>query len=78
MGTDLGLAPDGVTVILTTHQMTEAEALADHVVVIERGRAVAAGSLTDLLGTDSDADDLRGPKATDGGACRSAAPGRRR
>ena len=34
--------------------MTEAEALADHVVVIERGRAVAAGSLTDLLGTDSD------------------------
>lgn len=68
------LRRDGVTVILTTHQMTEAEALADHVVVIERGRAVAAGSLTDLLGTDSDVMTFRGPKAMDGGALAGVLP----
>ncbi|MCW2622845.1 MAG: transporter related protein [Frankiales bacterium] len=42
------LRRDGVTVVLTTHLMDEAERLADDVVVIDRGRAVAAGSVASL------------------------------
>ena len=35
---------DGVAVLLTTHLMEEAEALADHVVIVDNGRVVAQGS----------------------------------
>jgi len=42
------LRADGVTVVLTTHHMEEAERLADQVVVVDGGRAVAAGSPTEL------------------------------
>jgi len=38
------LRADGVTVVLTTHYMEEAERLADHVVVVHAGRVVAAGT----------------------------------
>jgi ABC-2 type transport system ATP-binding protein len=38
------LRRDGVSVLLTTHLMDEAEALADQVVIIDHGRVVAAGS----------------------------------
>jgi ABC-2 type transport system ATP-binding protein len=38
------LRRDGVAVLLTTHLMEEAEALADHVVIMDHGRAVAQGS----------------------------------
>jgi ABC-2 type transport system ATP-binding protein len=41
----------GVTVVLTTHSMEEAERLADHVVVIDRGRTVAAGTVAELAGS---------------------------
>ncbi len=44
------LRADGVTVVLTTHLLDEAERLADHVVVIDRGRVVAAGSPAHLTG----------------------------
>ncbi|MCK7637003.1 ABC transporter ATP-binding protein [Corynebacterium sp. CCM 9187] len=47
------LRRDGVTVVLTTHLMDEAEALADHVMIIDRGVKVAEGSpgeLTALTG----------------------------
>ncbi|MDU0477748.1 ABC transporter ATP-binding protein [Staphylococcus chromogenes] len=43
------LRVDGVTVILTTHLMDEAEALADHVIIIDSGRIVAQGSPADLM-----------------------------
>ena len=36
-----GLRRDGVTVVLTTHQLTEAEELADRIVIIDHGVAVA-------------------------------------
>lgn len=42
------LRRDGVTVVLTTHLMDEAEALADRVAIIDRGRLVASGSPAEL------------------------------
>jgi ABC-2 type transport system ATP-binding protein len=42
------LRTDGVTVVLTTHAMDEAEALADDVVIVDRGRVVAAGTPAEL------------------------------
>ncbi|MPZ65954.1 MAG: ATP-binding cassette domain-containing protein [Pseudonocardiaceae bacterium] len=42
------LRADGVSVLFTTHLMDEAEALADQVVIIDRGRVLAAGSPAEL------------------------------
>jgi ABC-2 type transport system ATP-binding protein len=42
------LRADGATVVLTTHLMDEAERLADDVVVLDHGRAVAAGTVAEL------------------------------
>ncbi len=39
---------DGLTVVLTTHHLEEAERLADHVVVVDAGRLVAQGSSAEL------------------------------
>jgi oleandomycin transport system ATP-binding protein len=43
-----GLPEHGVSVLLTTQSMEEASTLADHVVVIDGGRAVASGSPAQL------------------------------
>lgn len=48
----------GRTVVLTTHDLVEAEQLADQVLIIDRGRLVAAGSPADLVAATS-GDDLR-------------------
>ncbi|HEX5493909.1 MAG TPA: ABC transporter ATP-binding protein [Mycobacteriales bacterium] len=42
------LRSDGVTVLLTTHYMEEAERLADQVLVIDHGRSVATGTPSEL------------------------------
>lgn len=42
------LRGDGVSVLLTTHLMDEAEELADQVVIIDHGKVVAAGTPADL------------------------------
>ncbi|MEN8653454.1 ABC transporter ATP-binding protein [Streptomyces sp. 21So2-11] len=42
------LRADGVSTVLTTHFMDEAEQLADHVVIIDAGRAIAQGSPDEL------------------------------
>ncbi len=42
------LRTDGVTVVLTTHHMEEAERLADQVYVIDQGAVIAAGSPAEL------------------------------
>ena len=48
------LRTDGVTVILTTHLMDEAEALADQIVIIDKGRVVASGTPASLTaGSDA-------------------------
>ncbi|MEC3979569.1 ABC transporter ATP-binding protein [Amycolatopsis sp. H20-H5] len=44
------LAEEGTTILLTTHYLDEAEALADRVAVIARGRIVAEGSPQTLGG----------------------------
>jgi ABC-2 type transport system ATP-binding protein len=43
------LRASGVCVLLTTHELEEAERLADHVVIIDHGQVVAAGSPADLM-----------------------------
>ncbi len=48
------LRSDGVTVVLTTHQLTEAEQLADHLVIIDRGVAVASGTPAELMRSGAD------------------------
>lgn len=42
------LRRDGVTVVLTTHQLKEAEELADRLLIIDHGVAVAAGTPAEL------------------------------
>ena len=42
------LRGDGVTVVLTTHYMDEAERLADHIHIIDHGRMVASGTPLEL------------------------------
>jgi ABC-type multidrug transport system ATPase subunit len=42
------LVASGTDVVLTTHFLQEANELADHVVVIDHGRAIASGTLGDL------------------------------
>ncbi|MCF6523373.1 ABC transporter ATP-binding protein [Streptomyces sp. JJ36] len=42
------LRADGVTVVLTTHHMEEAEELADAVAVVDRGRVIAEGTPEEL------------------------------
>ncbi|WP_308258620.1 ABC transporter ATP-binding protein [Saccharothrix obliqua] len=53
------LRADGVSVLLTTHLMDEAEALADRVVIVDGGRVVAAGSPADLTAPHADEQQLR-------------------
>jgi ABC-2 type transport system ATP-binding protein len=47
-----GLRDAGVSVVLTTHFMDEAEKLSDHVVIIDHGRVVAEGSPASLTGAE--------------------------
>ena len=43
------LKQDGVTLVLTTHYMDEAEQLCDRLVVMDKGRIIAAGSPRELV-----------------------------
>jgi ABC-2 type transport system ATP-binding protein len=52
------LRRDGVTVVLTTHQLKEAEELADRIVIIDRGATVAAGTPAELMRSGAE-DQLR-------------------
>ncbi|MBV7302648.1 ABC transporter ATP-binding protein [Corynebacterium sp. TAE3-ERU2] len=52
------LKADGVTVILTTHIMDEAEALADRVVIIDHGSVVAEGTPEELSSLSAETADI--------------------
>ncbi len=43
------LRNEGVCVVVTTHDLDEAQRIADHVVIIDRGAVVAAGSTEELV-----------------------------
>jgi ABC-type multidrug transport system ATPase subunit len=47
------LKADGVCIVLTTHELAEAERLADEVVIVVAGRAVARGTVAELAATGS-------------------------
>jgi ABC-2 type transport system ATP-binding protein len=49
-----GLRRDGVTVVLTTHQLGEAEELADRIMIIDHGTAVATGTPAELMHTGAE------------------------
>jgi ABC-2 type transport system ATP-binding protein len=53
------LRADGVTVLLTTHDLQEAERVADQLVIVDAGRLVAEGSLDDLVGGPGVGDRVR-------------------
>ena len=69
------LRRDGVTVVLSTHFMDEAERLADHVVVVDRGRVVATGSPRELMSSGAQST-LRfsGPTAAEAALLQSQLP----
>lgn len=48
------LKASGVSVILTTHFMEEAQELADHVVIMDQGKILTQGTLEELLRIESD------------------------
>ena len=70
------LVAGGVAVVLTTHDMEEAERLADQVVVVDHGRVVAAGSPRELTSSAEHGTALRfgGPPALDLAGLREALP----
>lgn len=45
------LARDGTTILMTTHDLAEAEQLADKVLIIDHGRLVADGAPAELMAT---------------------------
>jgi ABC-2 type transport system ATP-binding protein len=52
------LRRDGVTVVLTTHHLKEAEELADRIVIIDHGATVASGTPAELMRSGAE-DQLR-------------------
>ena len=43
------LTEQGITILLTTHYLEEAEKLAKHVAIINKGQIVANGTMTEVL-----------------------------
>ena len=68
---------DGVTVVLTTHHMDEAERLADQIHIIDHGRMIASGTPLRAHPRRHLDDPARGDQAVPGGGTRVAAGGAR-
>lgn len=77
------LAADGVTVLLTTHDMTEVTELSDRVIIIDKGVSVAEGTPDELTRSDGASIRFVAPAAMDtaelarelGGPVQEVAPG---
>jgi lipooligosaccharide transport system ATP-binding protein len=69
------LKQQGVTLVLTTHYMDEAEQLCDRLVVMDRGRIAAEGAPQDLIRTHSSREvlELRYPAGTNEAAAAEVA-----
>ncbi len=52
------LRADGVSIVLTTHAMDEAEALADQVFILDRGRVAVQGTVAELTRGGSSLEDV--------------------
>ncbi|MFX1238200.1 MAG: ABC transporter ATP-binding protein [Promethearchaeota archaeon] len=48
------LKKTGMTIILTTHDMVEADALSDHIAIMDHGKVMALGTLDELKGSFRD------------------------
>lgn len=61
------LRADGVAVLLTTHDLAEAERIADRIVIVHEGRLLAQGSVEDLTCQDGPGNELhfRAPPGLD-------------
>ena len=69
------LRADGVTVVLTTHLLDEAERLADEVVIVDHGRVVAVGTVAELTRREASGSlRFRAPAGLDVDALRAALP----
>jgi ABC-2 type transport system ATP-binding protein len=66
---------DGVTVVLTTHLMDEAERLSDRVVIIDNGRVVTSGTPAELTAGGARVVRFDGPAGLDRAALRAVLPG---
>ncbi|MEE4493782.1 ABC transporter ATP-binding protein [Streptomyces sp. BE230] len=75
------LKEDGITVLLTTHYLEEAEALADRLAIMHRGRIVTAGTTTEVTAARPSRIRFELPAGTTAGqlplGLRAAAEGRR-
>lgn len=61
-----GLRAGGTSVVLSTHVLEEAEALADHVVILDRGEVVASGSPEELTACEGESEVQLSGTLTDG------------
>jgi ABC-2 type transport system ATP-binding protein len=68
------LRADGVTVVLTTHHMDEAEQLADQVAIVDGGRVIAGGSPEELCRSDAGTVRFRARSGLDLGSLLKALP----
>ncbi|GAA3000583.1 ABC transporter ATP-binding protein [Kitasatospora albolonga] len=69
------LRRDGVTVVLTTHHLDEAEELADRVAIVDAGRVIADGTVEELCrGGSESALHFEAPAGLDLGGLRKALP----
>ena len=48
----------GVAIVLTTHAMDEAQALADQVYIVDEGRVTVAGTVAELTAGDRSLEDV--------------------
>ncbi len=55
-----GLHKEGLTVLLTTHYLEEAEQLASHVVILNKGSVAADGTMADILALHTGSEDRGG------------------
>jgi ABC-2 type transport system ATP-binding protein len=53
------LRKDGVTILLTSHDLTDVERIADRIAIIDRGRLIALGAPDELASSSADAVRLR-------------------